>query len=176
MDRTITTARLVLAPLVSDDVEALWRMLVLADVRRYLCDDKVLPRSFVEGMAAANLTADGLGLFAIRDAEGFAGFVGIKPVSAEIAACIPAFRGELEVSVGLHPSRWGRGLAGEAVAAVLAQWRAHGDGRRVVAVADAPNVKSRRMLERAGFVAAGEHGGSAYPLVSYVPAGSTGTS
>jgi RimJ/RimL family protein N-acetyltransferase len=105
----------------------------------------------------------------IRDAEGFAGFVAIKAVPESVADCIPAFRGELEVSIGLHPTRWGRGYAQEAIAAALADWRAHGDGRPVLAVADAPNVRSRRMLERLGYTAIGEFGGSVYSLVGYVP-------
>lgn len=169
----ITTARLVLAPIEAGDVETLWRMLLLPDVRRYLCDDRELPRDFVEALAAANadLAPAGLGLRILRDGGGFAGFVAIKPVPEEVAACIPAFRGELEVSVALHPRCWGRGYAQEAIGAALDDWRRNGDGRRVVAVADVPNARSRRMLARLGFVEAGEHGGSHYRLVSFLPAG-----
>jgi ribosomal-protein-alanine N-acetyltransferase len=173
MLEAITTSRLALVPMQPPDIEPLWRMLLLPDVRRYLCDDQLLPRAFVEGLAEQNreLAPSGLGLRIVRDAGGFAGFVAIKPVPEPVAACIPEFRGELEVSVALHPRCWGLGYANEAIAAALDDWRRNGDGRRVVAVADVPNTRSRRMLARLGFVETGEHGGSHYRLVSFLPAG-----
>jgi RimJ/RimL family protein N-acetyltransferase len=173
MLQAITTARLTMAPMRAEDVGKLWRMLRLPDVRRYLCDDQLLPRAFVEELAAQTraLAPAGLGLRILRDRAGFAGFVAIKPVPEEVAACIPEFRGELEVSVALHPRCWGQGYAQEAIAAALEDWRRNGDGRRVVAVADVPNTRSRRMLARLGFVETGEHGGSHYRLVSFLPAG-----
>ena len=168
----VTTARLRLVPMGAGDIDDVWRMLQRPDVRRFLCDDKLLPRLFVEALVAENtrLAPARLGLRIIRDGQGFCGFAGIKPVSAEIAACIPPFRDDLEASVALEPRCWELGYATEALAALIAAWHALGTGRRIVAVADAPNARSRRMLERLGFVATGVHGGSHYPLVAYEPA------
>lgn len=168
----LATARLALAAIRPEDVDPLWLMLLLPEVRRYLCDDRMLPRAAVLAFAADNaaLERDRLGLRVIRDGAGLAGFVAIKPVSEEIAACIPHFRGEIELSFGLHPRCWRLGYGREASEAALADWHRHGDGRRVVAVADVPNANSRRLLARLGFAEAAEHDGPAYRLVSFTPA------
>ena len=47
----LTTPRLRLRPANDADIDAVWRMLVLPDVRRYLCDDVVQ----VTDMQARNL-------------------------------------------------------------------------------------------------------------------------
>ena len=165
----LATPRLTLAPIGAHDIDDVWRMLVQAEVRRFLCDDKILPRAFVAGLVDEDiaLASDGLGLRIVRDKAGFCGFAGIKPVSAEIAACIPAFRDNVEISIALDPSRWGRGYAREALAAVMAEYDAQATGRRLVAVADVPNLRSRTLLERLGFVLSGEHAGPLYRLAGY---------
>ncbi|MFI8566133.1 GNAT family N-acetyltransferase [Rhodococcus sp. NPDC078407] len=52
-----------------------------------------------------------------------------------------------EIGYWVHPSRWGRGYAGELI--TLAG--DHTDGFPMVAQVDRANVASRRVLERAGF-------------------------
>ena len=61
-------------------------------------------------------------------------------------------RGLLEVSYELLPSRWGQGIAAEAVAALLT-WAATEFGdNEVIAVTQTANTRSVVLLERLGFV------------------------
>ena len=60
-------------------------------------------------------------------------------------------RGELEIGYGLLPRYWGRGLAREAVAAVM-RWAAENvDDSHVIAVTQAANTRSLQLLQRLGF-------------------------
>ena len=61
-------------------------------------------------------------------------------------------RGELEIGYMLLPSYWGKGLASEAVAMVLAWVAEHLDDKQVIAVTQAANMASLRLLARLGFV------------------------
>ena len=61
-------------------------------------------------------------------------------------------RGELEIGYMLLPRYWGRGLASEAVATVLAWAAEHLDDEQVIAVTQAANTASLRLLARLGFV------------------------
>lgn len=169
MLRTLTTPRLTLRPMGDDDIDAYWRLLILPDVRRYLLDDELVTRDFVAGRVAidAPLMDRGMGVRIMEDAEGFAGYVAIKPVPAVIGACIPDFAGDEEISYALHPDRWGRGYVTEALAQVLADRFAARPGR-IVGVTDMPNARSRATLERAGFREIGDYPGPLYRLVGYV--------
>ncbi len=60
-------------------------------------------------------------------------------------------RGELEVSYQFHPRAWGRGLAIEAVSAVLHRAWAVDRADEVIAVTQTANGASIRLLERLGF-------------------------
>jgi len=53
---------------------------------------------------------------------------------------------ELELMYDIHPDHWGRGIAGEAVAAVL-----HRHPGELIAVAKPSNAASLRILEKNGF-------------------------
>jgi len=75
---------------------------------------------------------------------GEADVVGVCSLSRE--------RGELEIGYMLLPRYWGKGLASEAVAAVLAWVADHLDDEQVIAVTQAANVASLRLLARLGFV------------------------
>ena len=61
-------------------------------------------------------------------------------------------RGELEVGYMLLTRYWGQGLASEAVATVLAWVAEHLDDEQVIAVTQAANTASLRLLARLGFV------------------------
>ncbi|MGW5359368.1 GNAT family N-acetyltransferase [Actinopolymorpha pittospori] len=80
-----------------------------------------------------------------RGSDGVEGsVVGVCSLSRE--------RGELEIGYMLLPRYWGRGLAGEAVATVLAWVAEHLDDVQVIAVTQAANTASLRLLARLGFV------------------------
>ncbi len=161
---TLTTPRLVLRPATEGDLDAVWRLLTLPDVKRYLCDDKKLPREVVAGILADHLAAAGKGMgmwIALHDG-GFAGIAALKPVADVLVELIPALGGEVEPTIALDPALWGRGLAGEALAAVLAHGFATLGLARIAGVCDAPNLASARMLARAGFRETGEFPGVFY--------------
>lgn len=161
--------RLVLRPVVEDDTEAVWRLLTDPDVRRYLCDDLVFPRETVSAILAEHLALAprGMGLWVIEQDGAFAGIAGLKAVAAVLAALVPSLDGEIEPTIALWPALWGRGLAGEALGAVLD----HGFGAlglaRIAGVCDAPNLASARMLARAGFVETGEFPGVHYRVKTW---------
>lgn len=162
----LTTSRLVLRPLEAGDVDVVWRMLALPDVRRYLCDDRILTREEVAGILEDG-DAAGMGHWVIEMDGGFAGLAGLKPVAQVLVDLVPMLAGEIDPTIALLPAHWGQGLASEALGAVLA----HGYGtlgrERIAAVCDLPNAASARMLARAGFVRTGEHQGVHYRVVSW---------
>jgi ribosomal-protein-alanine N-acetyltransferase len=167
---SLTTNRLVLRPVRPGDTDFIWQLLILPDVRRYLCDDKVLPRDVVAGIVAESLAlaAVGMGMWIAEQAGAMVGLVSLKPMPQVLVDVIPALEGEIEPTVALHPDAWGQGLAGEMLSAVLM----HGFGAlalpRIAALCDVPNTASAQMLARAGFRQTGEHPGLHYRLFSWM--------
>ena len=158
-----------LRPATADDLEDLLRLLRDEGVRRYLCDDVVVPRDAVAAMLTASdkLESQGLGLWVIEHMrEGFAGVVGLQPVSAE-AAATPALAGGVEPIIALHPRHWGQGLAGAALAAMVLHARRSLGLSRLVAAVDQPNAHSHWLLQRRGFAAMGRTPGRANELILY---------
>lgn len=151
------------------DVEAVWRLLVLPEVRRFLCDDAVLPREAVAGIVAEclALAPAGMGMWIAERGGAMVGLASLKAVPRVLVDLIPALDGQMEPAIALHPECWGQGLAGEALGAVLE----HGFGTlalpRVAAICDVPNTASARMLARAEFRGTGEHPGLHYRLLSW---------
>ncbi len=167
---TLSTNRLALRPVRPGDTDFLWRLLILPDVRRYLCDDKALPRDVVAGIVAESLALvpSDMGMWIAEQAGAKVGLVSLKPVPQVLVDLIPVLDGEAEPTVALHPDAWGQGLAGEMLSAVLA----HGFGAlalpRIAAISDVPNTASAKMLARAGFRRTGEHPGLHYRLFSWM--------
>ncbi len=63
---------------------------------------------------------------------------------------------EIELMYDLHPDHWGRGLASEAVAAVMADGFSVTGAETIIAVVRPDNLASIRVLEKADFRATGE--------------------
>lgn len=132
------TERLSLRPATADDVDALFSWQSLAQVCTYL---PYAPRTR-EQVASKIGTYDGAQWVIERRNDGSA--IGEAMV----------FRSGTDLDLGyvLHPSAWGFGYATEAArAAVDWAWDTQDDDR-VVAITDAANNASRRVLERVGFV------------------------
>ena len=91
---------------------------------------------------------------------------GIIPVGAA-AAFDPTLAGAVEPLVALAPAVWRQGLATEALAAIAAYAFDERGLPRLVAVVDAPNAASHRLMLRAGFHMTGESDGPRYRLRSY---------
>ncbi|MEN3357121.1 MAG: [ribosomal protein S5]-alanine N-acetyltransferase [Mycobacteriales bacterium] len=132
------TGRLVLRAATVADRAAVRRLLTDPDARRYLGG----PLSEADAdAAAARPPGQHWGSFVIeRDGETIGG------------CSLDRDRGELEVSYALLPEHWGQGFGAEAVRAVLGWAHANTADDHVIAVTQAANEPSRRLLERLGFV------------------------
>ncbi|MGE0668661.1 MAG: GNAT family N-acetyltransferase [Sphingomonadales bacterium] len=171
MQGRITTSRLFLTPVISRDADRLQVLLTAPEVRRFLCDDRILGADEVSGLIeeALALAPQGLGFWIMMaKADGsFVGLAALMPVFAGAAETFPEFAGDIEPTLALAPEAWGQGYAAEALAALME--RAADLGlQRLAALVDAPNMRSHRMLERAGFAMIGTTPGPRYTLVAYV--------
>jgi ribosomal-protein-alanine N-acetyltransferase len=142
----LTTERLTLRPFASGDVKELHELFVDPDVRRYLLDDTVVSREWVEEevvSSKARFAENGCGLWTLaeRSREGIVGFVGFRPFFDPP---------ELQLLYGLLPALWGRGLATEAASAAIDYAFGVLGLDEVRAATDAPNVASIAVLERLG--------------------------
>lgn len=143
----LLTARTTLQPLGPadvDDVHAIWTH---ADVRRYLCDDRVVSlqqsRDWLT-TSARNFDTRGFGLWGVRVEGGaMAGVVGCQRWPSS---------DEPELMYALLPAWWRQGLATEATQAVLAHVFERLGHPLAVAATDPPNLASIRVLDRLGMV------------------------
>jgi RimJ/RimL family protein N-acetyltransferase len=143
---SIETARLQMRPFEPGDVDQLHRIFVDPGVRRFLLDDQIVSREWVEQEIAASIArfeAGTGGLFCVFSKEDGAliGFCGFRPFFEPP---------ELQLLYGLLPAYWSRGLATEAACAVIEFGFQKLGFERIVASADAPNISSLRVLDKAG--------------------------
>jgi RimJ/RimL family protein N-acetyltransferase len=146
MPAVLTTARLTLRPYTLADVDALHRLWNDAMVRKYLWDDRVVPRKLVTDTVNGSLRdweTLGYGQWSVRPRgdEVLIGFCGFRRAEWEDAP---------ELLCGLASAHWGTGLATEAARAALHYGFDTLQFRRVVAAADTPNERSIRLMERLG--------------------------
>lgn len=134
------TDRVLLRPFDEGDREAVITMNTDPDVRHYLGGP-------VDGAALELIRSSTIGgrwgVFCVEHRSS-ASVIGSCSLSRE--------RGSLELSYHLMPSYWGRGLAGEACRAVLEWAWAVQDDDVIIAVTQVANARSRRLLDRLGFV------------------------
>jgi [ribosomal protein S5]-alanine N-acetyltransferase len=143
----VSTSRLELRPFGPEDAEALHALFTDAGVRRWLLDDELVPREWVDGEIAgseARFANGGCGLWALREGPGrpIVGFVGFRHFWDPP---------ELELVYALHPTVWGRGLATEAGRAAISYAFGEMGYVEVLAATDIPNAGSIAVLERLGF-------------------------
>jgi [ribosomal protein S5]-alanine N-acetyltransferase len=144
----VVTERVVLTPLDHTDAPALLAMFREPAVRRYLLDDEVVDRAWVEGEIADSrdrFAMGGLGLWMCCDRGaaatplGFAGYRSFYDPPVE------------QVLYGLATSSTHRGLATEVTSAVIDVGFRDPDRTEIRASTDEPNLASIRVLERLGF-------------------------
>lgn len=143
----LATERLLLRRLTPDDLAAFQAYRTDPEVGRYQ-GWSIVPdaqaRVFLAQMRDAPLFAPGgwcqIGI-AERDGDEIVGDVGV---------CVAADGTEAEIGFSLARGAQGRGLATEAVAAVIALVFERTDVARIVAIVDARNTSSIRLLERLG--------------------------
>lgn len=166
----LANERLRLEPVSSGDLDRVHSLLILPDVRRFLCDDTILNRAQVEGLIreAAALAPRGLGLWSLLADDGaWVGILGLQPISGAASEAWPGFAGEVEPVIALHPQAWGRGYAAEALRRAAAYAQDDLQLNRLIALVDEPNLRSRRLLAKIGFRILGEGSGPKHPLCAY---------
>ncbi len=167
---TLRTERLRLDAATDSDIDALWAIWREPDVRRYPWDDAAIERPvFVDAIGRSeSLASGGIGMWTIRvaTAPDPVGAVALVPVGH----APPRDLGpgpHVELIYSLSRRFWGRGLAREAIAAVVGYAFDTLALRRLVAVVDVPNAASHRSLLRTGFRRTGDSDGPKHRLAWY---------
>lgn len=142
----IETRRLHLRPLEPADADALYVLWTDPDVRRFLFDDVIIARALVDDEIAASaqlMATHGYGLWSVREghAADLIGFCGYRFFHEPP---------QLQLLYGMAPAYWGRGLTTEAARAMIGYGFTINGFERIIASADAPNVASHRVMEKAG--------------------------
>lgn len=145
-DGSIRTPRLLLKALTESETDALHRLFTDPEVRRYLFDDQVIPRS-----QAGEIIQESREMF---DSKGY-GLWGAYPSSGGPLIGMGGFwhfhePPQLELIYVIDPSRWGRGLATELAKALIRHGFKDLGFERIQASTDTPNTASSRVMEKAG--------------------------
>ena len=143
----IPTAGTPLRPVSMEDVGHLHRLWTDPEVRRFFWDDEVIPYERAGAAvreAVEDLGRHGFGLWISERRQGRGdpiGFCGLRHLDGEP---------EVEILYGISPAEWGRGFATEVALAVLRYGFERAALTRIVGIADAGNLASRRVLEKIG--------------------------
>jgi ribosomal-protein-alanine N-acetyltransferase len=142
----IRTARLSLQPLTLDDLDSIHALWTNPGVRRFLFDDQII--SFEQAAAEINdsiarFEAHGCGLWGarLRQQPELIGFCGFRFFHDPP---------QLQLLYGFHPDHWSKGFATEAARAMIRFGFEQAGLDFVIASADAPNLASLGVMERAG--------------------------
>ena len=145
---SIETPRLRMRPFAPGDVDELHRVFIDPGVRRFLLDDQIVSREWVEqeiNAGIARFEAGSAGLFCVFSKEGgtLIGFCGFRPFFEPP---------ELQLLYGFLPAYWSRGFATEAARAMIEFGFGELGFDRITASADDPNAASIQVLKKAGMV------------------------
>ena len=143
---SIETTRISMRSFERGDADALHRIFLDPDVRRFLLDDQVVSREWVEEEIAASIArfeTGSAGLFSVflKNDQTLIGFCGFRPFFEPP---------QLQLLYGLLPAYWSKGLATEAARAMIEFGFGAVAFDRITASADPPNAASIRVLEKAG--------------------------
>lgn len=170
----LKTRRLRLRAAVAADLECLWMLWNVPEVRRYLFDDQPVPKAQAAAILASAraLALRGLGLWMVEraagrtQAHGAIGCVALMPATV-VADYDPGVKGLIEPLVAFTPPMWGRGYAREALRAMI-DYAFNTLRLPVLAAAnDVPNEASHRMLRGLGFDVVCECPGPCYRMRTY---------
>lgn len=145
---TLRTVRLTLRPFTNDDLDAVHALWTDADMRRYLCDGKVVPieqsRQWLDD-SSRDFAGRRFGLWGVHAGGPDGRLIGF-------CGCREWPTGEPELMYGLLRPWWRQGLATEAAHTVLSYVFEKLGHPVAMAATDPPNVASVRVLERLGMV------------------------
>ena len=144
----LRTERLVLRPWALDDLDALFAIRNAPEVIRTTHTGAPLPREHLAGQVGRRLESwrdRGLGSWLILLDGDPVGYVEVTPIG-EGSGVDPD---EIELGVVVHPSHWGKGIAGEAGLAVARDLFERVGLARVYAGVDPTNEKSLRVVAKA---------------------------
>lgn len=142
----LKTERLTLKPVKADDFEIIYRILTDEFVRRYLCDDEILPREVIESFIADSerdftKIGGGLRLIVFNESGETIGLAGLRIFFDEP---------QPQLLYALLPEWTGKGLATEAARKVIDDAFSRLDFKYLDASFDAPNNDSQKVAERLG--------------------------
>jgi RimJ/RimL family protein N-acetyltransferase len=144
----LLTERLVLIPLGPGDLDEVAALYGDPEVMRHIDGGIRTRAATADALAAAerNWERRGWGLWAIRDATtgGLVGEGGLQPLDDVNGAAI-------DFGFTLGRRHWGKGLATEAGAAILADAWDRYDGDQLQAIAHTDNGPSKAVLKKLGF-------------------------
>ena len=165
MTETLATPRTVLTPFADAHVDPLLAFFRDPHVRRFLHDDSLVDRQWVEAEVRTSqerFEAGSLGLYAahLREAPHIlVGFAGFRPFYE------PPL---LQLVYGIGSGHVGRGIATEIAQAVIDLAFGELGFREVRASTDEPNLASIRVLERLGMTLVGTDPGEPWPQLHFV--------
>ncbi len=149
----IETTRLHLRPLTIDDFASVRQLWAHADVVSFISGTPSTPEESWARLLRyiGHWTVFGFGYFAILDkADGrYLGECGLMEFLREIK---PSLAGSAEAGWVLRPDAWGRGLATEAMNAVLGWYGARSDAQPLSCIIAPDNAASIKVAARLGFV------------------------
>jgi [ribosomal protein S5]-alanine N-acetyltransferase len=146
MNFCITTLRLQLTPVSEQDTEELHQIWIQPEVRKYLCDDLVVPFSKVQQLVSESLTAFcthqyGIWVARLIGESAIVGFTGYWPFFDPP---------EVQLIYGLSRNYWGHGLATEMAHALLVYGFQTYGFTTITASANVPNQASIAVMKRLG--------------------------
>jgi len=162
VDHLLSTERLVLRPVTTDDHAAVLAHWTQPDVRRFLFDGAAL-----SGVEVAETIEESIGDFAARgfgvwlielgSAAGLIGTAGLRPLGGS----------GLEIFYSLAPGAWGHGYATEAARAVVEYGLGPLGLPEVLAEVDEGNAASVAVVKRLGMTAYAVVPGLLGPMTRY---------
>lgn len=179
MPTALRTKRLRLVPVAVGDEDAICALLWQPEVRRYLCDDTLIPRETVQAWIADHCdpssdttlwhilrsgTSEGQQNGDAVNARDRIGLVGLRAPMADATRLRAIGWRSLEVIIALDPVHWGQGFAADAIAAVADEAR-NSTVYSLLGLVDLPNERSHRLMQRCGFQELGRIAGPAHPLI-----------
>lgn len=155
----LETERLTLRQFEQEDADDLYQLDSDPEVLRYIGSDELAPSDYatvrewtLPRMFAYYEAHESLGFWAAEERQSgeFVGWFCLRPAEDGPAKGLVEGPGEVELGYRLKRAAWGMGYATEGSKALVSKGFEELEVQRVIAVAQAANSSSRRVLEKAG--------------------------